>query len=287
MADDRIRFEDPRTALKRHGYVPKHSFGQNFLVSEKAVAAIVRAAVPPTDELKRVIEIGPGVGTLTAALLSVGAEVLAIERDRDMCVALRVDFSETPGFRLMEADAAKVDYAEILKEGKQVIAGNLPYQLTGRLLRAIIDVAPLVVRAVVMVQEEVAYRLAAPAGDSHRGALSVIIQSRFDVNTVIRLKPTAFHPPPKVRSTVISLTPRSAPLFETPADGKPFDRLVNAAFANRRKTIRNSLAAAGWGTASHIEAMLAEAEISPGIRAERLLEADFLRLLSVWRRSAR
>jgi 16S rRNA (adenine1518-N6/adenine1519-N6)-dimethyltransferase len=282
MAPPLVRFEDPRAVLKRHGLRPKHTWGQNFLVSPKALSAIANAAASPQPTPKRIIEIGAGVGTLTAALLDLGVEVVAIERDREMCEVLRQEFGSRQGFELLEADAAKIDYRSLIRDEKPVIAGNLPYQLTGRLLRAIIDMSRLITRAVVMVQEEVARRLAAPAAHPSRGALSVIAQSRFSVKTVLRLKSTAFYPPPKVRSTVICLIPSETWGNKDAGSASAFDALVHAAFTNRRKTIRNSLITAGYSRPTEIAEALARAGIDPGIRPERLTQADFLRLLEAF-----
>ena len=121
-------FVDPRTVLREFGLRPKHSFGQNFLISEKAVETIARLCVDEPG--RRVVEIGPGLGTLTHALLTLGGSVIAVERDRDMCEVLREAFGEQPHFKLEEADAAKFDYEGALMAGPGVIAGNLPYVLS-------------------------------------------------------------------------------------------------------------------------------------------------------------
>ena len=282
MTAQTYKFEDPRVALRRHGFRPKHSWGQNFLVSQKAVHVIAVCAAPDTSRQDHVIEIGAGVGTLTAALLAQNAHVIAIERDRDMCRVLRSDFGAHSAFELKEADAAKVDYGALLADRRGVIAGNLPYQLTGKLLRAIINVSHHLKRAIVMVQEEVANRIIAAPGDRSRGALSAIVQSRFEVSTLIRLKPSAFHPPPKIRSAVLCLTPhpQAQSPFVTLASPEAFDALVNAAFTSRRKTLKNSLRASKIASPDEIEPWLRRADIDPTIRPERLTQADFIRLLS-------
>lgn len=275
MFDD--RFEDPRTALKRHGLVPKHSWGQNFLVSERAVANIAgacKAVAPPL-----VIEIGAGLGTLTAGLLRRGMKVICVERDRDMCAVLRTDFATYPGFTLLEADAAKVDYRSLLKEHKGVIAGNLPYQLTGRLLRTAVETSDRLLRGVFMVQEEVAERLVALPRTSSRGSLSVVVQARFDVKVILRLKPTAFHPPPKVRSAVLSFDPVVDSIFAKDLSPTLFDAVVNAAFCSRRKTIRNSLSASSLDlSVVFVENLLDKAAVDPRLRPEELTVHDFARL---------
>ena len=270
-------FEDPRAALKRHGLTPKHSWGQNFLVSAKAVSQIAAACAAAAPA--RIIEIGAGLGTLTAALLDIGVPVTAVERDRDMCAVLQRDFGRSPRFVLREDDAAKVDYRGLLGTEKGVIAGNLPYQITGRLIRSVVESVDSLDRAVVMVQEEVANRLAAPPSTSSRGASSVIVQARFVVKIAVRLKPTAFFPAPKVRSAVLTMDPLAESFLDAELTGTFFDRVVNAAFTARRKTLRNSLTASGLGLSSTaVESLLEDAKIDPIRRPETLSVQEFVEL---------
>ncbi len=283
MSDDGdFVFEDPRTALKRHGLAPKHSWGQNFLVSQKAVSVIADACMPPRsteNPPQTVAEIGAGLGTLTSALLHKGLRVIAVERDRDMCAALRADFGEDPSFTLMEEDAAKVDFPSLFENQKGIIAGNLPYQITGRLLRSVVESYSSLARAVLMVQAEVGERLVAPPKTSARGALSVIVQARFEVKIALRLKPTAFHPPPKVRSAVLTFDPLPRPAYLETTSPELFDRVVNAAFTGRRKTLKNSLAASCLEiSAAKAESLLLAARVAPHLRPEELSVEDFARL---------
>lgn len=276
-------FEDPRTVLRRHGMRPKRSWGQNFLVSEKAVRMIAEHCRPPENEkAPPIVEIGAGVGTLTKALLGLGGAVIAIERDRDMCRALRKEFEEEPRFRLIEGDAQRIDYAVLFREAPGVLTGNLPYQLTGRLIRTAVDNSRHVTRAVIMVQKEVADRICAGPGESARGALSAIVQSRFEIRSILTLKPTAFHPPPAVRSSVLLLVPKIQPLFDEGLSAEMFDKVVNAAFSSRRKTLRNSLLSSGMGwTPSDVESLLSRSGINPSSRPETLSVEDFTRLATI------
>jgi 16S rRNA (adenine1518-N6/adenine1519-N6)-dimethyltransferase len=279
MSDAAFVFEDPRAVLKRHGMKPKSSWGQNFLVSERAVKKIAAACQREDEPPHRVVEIGAGVGTLTQALLALGAHVISVERDRDMCRVLRKELAKADRFALLEADAAKLDYAAILGDTPGVVAGNLPYQLTGRLIRGILDNHHLLIRSVIMVQKEVAERLTAVPGASARGALSAITQARFSVRVMLRLRPTAFHPPPEVRSAVVALEPLAETPFDTGLSPATFDKIVNAAFSKRRKTIRNSLLSSDLGWSSReIDKRIALSEIDPKLRAERLSVDDFARL---------
>jgi len=268
-------FVDPRTVLKRHGLRPKRSWGQNFLVSAGAVEKIARLCV---DEPGRtVVEIGPGLGTLTHALLAVGGQVIAIERERDMCRILEQELGDHARFTLIEADAATFDYGARLGGEPAVIAGNLPYQITGRILRRVLELDATPLRAVFTVQAEVAERLVAGPGERARGALSAMVDARFEARVALRLPPTSFVPRPRVRSAVVELSPRVPPRFGE-LDGAEFDAAVKAAFGVRRKTLRNALLTAGWGDASDVDAVLEAAGIDPRVRAQRLKTEDFAAL---------
>jgi 16S rRNA (adenine1518-N6/adenine1519-N6)-dimethyltransferase len=271
-----FRFEHPRTVLVRHGLNAKKSWGQNFLVSEKAVRTI---AAECTEAPSEILEIGGGLGTLTQALLHFCEKnVTVVERDRDMCRVLSNEFSANPAFQLIEGDAATFDYEDWLHTTGGIIAGNLPYQITGAILKQVMLARASLKKAVFMVQKEVADRLCAPVSDSNRGALTVMVQARCHIRTVLRLKPTAFFPPPKVRSAVISLVPTGDTLPPDMA-GESFDRVVKAAFATRRKTIRNSLGGA-LCSKEDAEIVLQEAGIPPTTRAQ---DVDLHRFVALTR----
>jgi 16S rRNA (adenine1518-N6/adenine1519-N6)-dimethyltransferase len=231
-------WEDPRRVLGRHGLAPKRSFSQNFLISESAVARIAEAVAPAPGEL--VVELGPGLGTLTGALLRAGASVVAIEQDRAMIAVLAAEFT-TPRLRVREGDAATVDYAALGAElgvSRLAVAGNLPYAVTGGILRTLTLARAHLSRAVVMVQREVRDRLLALPGTSEYGALTVFVQGAFAVTPVVSVPPGAFHPAPKVASAVVKLVPLAVPRAEeTPA----LRGVVRAVFDARRKTLRNAL----------------------------------------------
>ncbi len=275
---DEITFEDPRTVLKRHGLRPKKSWGQNFLVSRGAVEKISRLCVDIPG--RHVVEIGAGLGTLTGALLCLGGRVTAVERDPEMCDVLKIEMGPHDSFSLREDDAATFDFSACLDSEEGVVAGNLPYQITGRILRNVLSSDMPLLRAVFMVQLEVAQRLCSKPGDGDRGALSAMTQARCATKIALRLAPTALVPRPRVRSAVVDFTPHREPLFGD-MDGAVFDKTVKAAFANRRKTIRNSLLAAGVGGSDLAEELLRSAGIDPGTRAERL-ENEALVSLAQW-----
>lgn len=255
-------WEDPRKALARHGLRPKRSFSQNFLVARSVVEAIAEAAVPAVGA--HVVEMGPGLGTLTGALLRRGARVTAIERDRDMIAVLRADFGDRP-LEVIEADAAEIDLGSLAKDGPFALAGNLPYAATGAIMTNLGRHRAALTQAVLMVQKEVRDRLVASPGTKEWGMPSVFVQAAFDVRSLLKVPSGAFHPAPKVDSAVVRLVPRAvARAEETPT----FVRVVHAGFGARRKTLRNALGRE-FETPT-IDAALAAAGIDGGRRAETL-----------------
>ncbi len=275
-------FVDPRRFLKRHGLRPKDSFGQCFLVAGPVAASIVAAVDPRPDET--VIEIGTGTGTLAAMLAPRSAQVVAIERDRDLVRGLLAD-GVAPNVTVVEADAATFDYAAVAAAGPTAVVGNLPYQITGRLLRAILAPPVRWRVAVVMVQQEVAARLLSEVGGDDWGVLSVFTQAACTVRKVCAAGPGCFYPAPRVHSTVVALTPRETPLAaETPV----FQEVIHALFAARRKTVKNGLVSVVGKEAAG--AVCVAAEVDPGLRPEVLPIAALARLaeaVAAHRQSAR
>jgi 16S rRNA (adenine1518-N6/adenine1519-N6)-dimethyltransferase len=266
-------FEDPRAALRRHGLRPRKSFGQNFLV-DRSVVERIAAAIGPHPGLL-IVEIGAGLGTLTRALVAGGSAVVAIERERDMARALRADFEAEGRVTVEEVDAVSFDYRAAARESPTVVVGNLPYNVTGPLLATIVDSMDALVAAVVMVQREVAQRMVAAPGSRTYGALSVMVQARCDVELVLEVPPGAFYPIPEVHSAVVRLVPSRPPRIGT-RDWEKVRRVVRAAFAQRRKKLRNALRS--LAPQDVVEASLAQAGIDPALRAERLSVEDFARL---------
>lgn len=259
-------WEDPRRVLRRHGLAPKRGFSQNFLVARSVVERIADAVEAAGGE--PVVELGPGLGTLTTALLRRGARVLALERDRDMIAVLRSELADVDGFEVRQEDAAAVDFGSLAQElgKKPAVAGNLPYAITGAILRNLVLHRTHVSRAVVMVQREVRDRLLAQPGTKAWGALTVFTSAAFDVSPVVKVPPGAFHPPPRVSSAVVKLVPREEPRAEeTPT----FRAVVRGIFDARRKTLRNALLGAGIG-ATEVDTALAAAAIDGRRRGETL-----------------
>jgi 16S rRNA (adenine1518-N6/adenine1519-N6)-dimethyltransferase len=272
----------PGELLRKYGRSPRKSWGQNFLHAREIHRAIVEAAeVGPG---RRVVEIGAGLGTLTMHLLATGADVWAIERDRDLCDVLRAELAGDARFTLFEADAVRFDYTSAtrapLHDGripasKPAIVGNLPYQLTGALLFALLDVHHETGTWVVMVQREVGERLASPPGSRDYGAASVTLGRVRRIEKVCHVSRGCFLPPPNVDSMVIRFVPRASPRGEV-ADEAGFRALVRACFQQRRKTILNGLSAmAGRERAL---AWCVAAGVDPGVRAETLTPEAFAAL---------
>ena len=275
------RYPSPRALLEKYGLRAKKSWGQNFLGDDHILADIARLAAPRPGEL--VVELGAGLGHLTARLVARGARVIAVERDRDMAAVLRGELGER--MDLLEADAVKLDYGTILARhstatatptSKLAVVGNLPYHLTSPILFSLLDQAERVSRAVFLVQREVAERLVASPGTKEWGILSVLLQREADVSIERIVPPGAFLPPPKVESAVLCALFR--PPSEAVADLVRFRRLVKAGFAQRRKTLGNALRAARLVEPERLAAALAHAGIDPGRRGETLTVAEWAAL---------
>jgi 16S rRNA (adenine1518-N6/adenine1519-N6)-dimethyltransferase len=233
MTSDAVR------AFRERGFSPKKSFGQNFLADANIARRVAELAEGAGGTI---LEIGAGLGALTEHLISVASKVIAVERDRDLCPILREAFAGavTEGkLEIVEADAKKIDIVGLLASGPapRVVAGNLPYQLTGPLLERTTAVATEIDRAVFMVQAEVADRLAASPGSEAYGTLTVFVSAAFDVARALHVGRGAFHPRPGVDSTVVVLTPLRPPRA---AETDAFRAAVRAAFTQRRKTLRNA-----------------------------------------------
>jgi 16S rRNA (adenine1518-N6/adenine1519-N6)-dimethyltransferase len=264
--------------LRERGLSPKKRFGQNFLVDVHAQRVIAEAATTPAGGT--VVEIGAGMGALTRPLLERAARVVAIERDRDLVPLLSADFAEPIAdgrLQLVEGDALGLGWLELFAGGPRphIIAGNLPYLLTGPLLERATMLADHVDRVVFMVQAEVADRLVAKPSTKEYGALTVFVQAAFDVRRILTVRAGAFFPRPDVDSAVVALdrvSPRRAE--ETQA----FRDAVRGAFGMRRKTLRNAWRDLyGWSK-DELEKHAKEAGISLDARGETLAVEDFARI---------
>jgi 16S rRNA (adenine1518-N6/adenine1519-N6)-dimethyltransferase len=246
----------------------KPKFGQNFLVDDAARHAIVNAL---GDVGKRtVIEIGPGHGAITEILAGRVHRLIALELDRALAAELTFRFRERPEVRIVEADVLKTDLRELVAPGETVdVIGNLPYYITSDILLKLFAAgsAGLLSRAVLMMQREVAERVAASPGVRDYGLLSATAQMNAQVEKLFTLPPSAFSPPPEVYSTVLRL--HFAPRFEELAvDPAGFDAFLKQSFAQKRKTLQNNLRAAGYSAEQLTAAW--PAVVSAQTRAEAL-----------------
>lgn len=272
MADDPL--PPLREVIEQHGLWAKKSLGQNFLLDLNLTRKIARAAGPLAD--CDVLEIGPGPGGLTRALLMEGArKVVAVERD-GRCLAALADVSNAFAGRLtvLEGDALELDPRPALTRPVRVVA-NLPYNIgTELLVRWLtpIDWPPYWQSLTLMFQKEVAERITARPGGKAYGRLAVLAQWRCEARIVLELPARAFTPPPKVNSAVVHLTALPEPRF--PADPGHLSQLVAAAFNQRRKMLRTSLK----GLRPDAEACIVQAGIDPTARAETISIEEFCRL---------
>lgn len=267
-----------REVIATHGLSALKSLGQNFLLDLNLTGRIARAGGPLAETL--VIEVGPGPGGLTRALLAEGAgKVVAIERDRRCLAALAEVATRYPGrLEVIEGDALTVDMAAIVAThgfGRPArLVANLPYNVATPLLVDWLQAEPWPAwwaSATLMFQKEVALRIVAEAGDDHYGRLGVLAGWRTEARILFDLGPQAFTPPPKVTSSVVRLVPRPSPLAVDPA---VLERVVAAAFGQRRKMLRQSLKGLGVEPAQLLEA----AGIEATRRAEEIDVAGFVRL---------
>ncbi|UCI32808.1 16S rRNA (adenine(1518)-N(6)/adenine(1519)-N(6))-dimethyltransferase RsmA [Mesorhizobium sp. B4-1-4] len=266
-----------RDVIERHGLQAKKALGQNFLLDLNLTGKIARSAGDLTNAT--VIEVGPGPGGLTRALLSNGARrVVAIERDERCLAALAEVSAHYPGrLEVISGDALKTDFAALASAtdghgGPVRIVANLPYNIGTELLirwLTVPDWPPFYASMTLMFQREVAQRIVAAPGSDAYGRLGVLAGWRTQARIAFDVPPQAFTPPPKVTSSVVHLEPRATPL---PANVKKLGRVTEAAFGQRRKMLRQSVKSLGG------EALLKRAGIDPTRRAETLSVEEFVRL---------
>ncbi len=256
--------------VERHGLRPSRALGQNFLADPNTARRIVRlAAVEPGDH---VVEIGPGIGSLTVALADTGASVTALELDRHVLPALAEVVAGLPGVHVVQGDALSADLDALLPaqpEGWKLVA-NLPYNVATPIVARFLEDAPMVRSLLFMVQREVGERLAASPGGREYGAISVKVAFYGRAQIVGLVPPTVFLPPPKVESALVRIVRHDAPPVDVPSPAALFG-LVRAGFGQRRKMLRRALQTQlGDRTLGVLEA----AGVDPRARAEALdLEA--------------
>jgi 16S rRNA (adenine1518-N6/adenine1519-N6)-dimethyltransferase len=268
-------FPDARILLDKYGLRAKKQFGQNFLISERALRAIADATVSSDEDW--IVEIGAGLGTLTAQIVErvTAGKVIALEADPDMIRVLRAELGELDNLEIHHVDAMRFDLRAEATLRKIIVCGNLPYHIASQLMFKVIDVRDRVQHAVFMIQKEMADRIVAKPGGKDYGAIGVMLRTYADITTIIKVGAGSFLPPPKIDSTVIKMVPLAQPRAPI-TDEAHYSKVVHAAFIQRRKTLRNALRAQFADEA--IDASLAKTGIDGGRRGETLDIPEFAAL---------
>ena len=264
--------------LRQSGLRPRKRFGQNYLVDQGVLARIVAAAdLGPSDT---VVEVGPGLGTLTRELAERARRVLAIEIDRDLVNLLNRTLSSYPNVEIINEDVLAFDPQKALGGTPYKVVANLPYYITSPTLRHFLEAKHRPVLMVLMVQREVGERIVAKPGDM--SVLSVSVQFYGDARLVTLVPPAAFYPPPKVESAVVRIDVRQKPKIDV--DEEKFFRVVHAGFSQPRKQLHNALARAIWLPPGKAIDLLLEAGIDEKRRAQTLSLEEWAELTRVFAR---
>jgi 16S rRNA (adenine1518-N6/adenine1519-N6)-dimethyltransferase len=253
---------------------PRKALGQHFLTDPRILARIADALGSTAGDT--VVEIGPGRGALTDALLARAARVVAIEFDRELAKRLRLSHPDASRLTIIDQDVLEVPLGEAAG-GPFLLAGNVPYNITTPILFHALQ-RPRATRAVYLVQKEVAERVVAPPASEAYGALSVNVQALAKAEILFAVAAGAFNPPPKVESAVLRITPLAEPLI-TEDEEKPFKEMVISAFSFRRKQMGRVVREVWEMSAEQSASLLASARIEPELRPEVLAPMDFVRLL--------
>jgi 16S rRNA (adenine1518-N6/adenine1519-N6)-dimethyltransferase len=263
--------------LKRFGIRMSKKLGQNFLIDEHVVQSIVKAANITQDDA--VLEIGPGIGTLTQGLAEAGAAVTAVEIDRRLIEVLAKTLEGYENIRVVHGDILRIDIGKEVAAPRYKVVANLPYYITTPIIMGLLEAHMPVDILVTMVQKEVAQRMVAVPGTKDYGSLSVAVQYYTKPEIMFVVPPASFIPPPAVDSAVIRCTVREKPPVEV--NERIFFRVVKAAFAQRRKTLSNTLKTTGV-PADTLKVILEKAGIDGGRRGETLSLEEFAAIANVW-----
>jgi 16S rRNA (adenine1518-N6/adenine1519-N6)-dimethyltransferase len=282
-----VSVSSPKTVLRRLGLRPEKARGQNFLIHPHQARRIVAALELTPQDL--VVEVGPGLGALTAFLAQEARRVVALEVDPALAAYLQEElFAGESRVEIVCQDVLRFNFLQLARDAGAplVVVGNLPYQITSPLLFKMAGEKAAISRAVLMMQKEVGARLTANPGTKDYGILSVLLQYHFAMTRLFSLGPANFYPPPQVISVVMGLRPCGP---EPKAQDEAFlAQVVKSAFATRRKTLRNTLAMRGQATglpAAEVLAALELLDIDPGRRGETLSVPEFVHLSNeLWAR---
>lgn len=263
---------------KRFDIKMSKKLGQNFLIKRGIVDEIVHAAELTVGE--PVLEVGPGIGTLTQGLAQSGADVTAIELDRRLLEVLDTTLASYDNVRIIHGDVLKLDVPTIMNHKPFKVVANLPYYITTPIIMSLLESKLPIERLVVMVQKEVALRMVAKPGTKDYGALSVAVQYYTEPDIVLDVPPKSFLPAPAVTSSVIRCILRDKPPVDV-IDEKLFFSVVKAGFAQRRKTFSNTMKTTGL-TRDRIEELLAKANIDGQRRGETFTLQEFADVANAW-----
>lgn len=263
---------------KRFDIKMSKKLGQNFLIKRGIVDEIVHAAELTPGE--PVLEVGPGIGTLTQGLAQSGADVTAIELDRRLLEVLDTTLASYDNVRIIHGDVLKLDVPSIMNHKPFKVVANLPYYITTPIIMSLLESKLPIERLVVMVQKEVALRMVAKPGTKDYGALSVAVQYYTEPDIVLDVPPKSFLPAPAVTSSVIRCVLRDKPPADV-IDEKLFFRVVKAGFAQRRKTFANTMKTTGLSK-DRIEELLAKANIDGQRRGETFTLQEFADVANAW-----
>lgn len=272
-----------KEVMARHGVFPKKKYGQNFLISDQTVLRICESCSDDKDV--GILEIGPGIGTLTAALAERYRKVVSLEIDSSLIPVLSDTLRGYENTKIINTDAMKVDFKDILKENfvdlRVCVCANLPYYITSPIILRLLENGCLFDSITVMIQKEVADRLTAKPGSSDYGVLTVRAAYYAKTERCFNVSAGSFYPAPKVTSSVIRMIPYEFPPVSV-KNPKNMNRIIDAAFGQRRKTLATALfAATEKYTKSQIAEKITYIGFSPDVRGERLGLSDFARLSDI------
>lgn len=276
---DLANLEVVRYIVNRFGLRMNKKLGQNFLIRHDVVANIADAA--ELDETTPVLEIGPGIGTLTQALAETGAPVTAVELDDKLLPVLDKTLEHYDNVRIIHGDILRVDIGEIMGHQPFTVCANLPYYITTPVIMKLLEKKLPIERIVVMVQKEVAERMVAVPGNKIYGALSVAVQYYMEPEILFDIPPRAFMPAPEVTSAVVAMKVRKEPPVDV--DEKKFFAVVKAAFQQRRKTFANTLKLTGMPK-DMIETVLKDCAVDGKRRGETLSIDEFAAVANAWKK---
>ena len=263
-------YNNTKILMKKYGITANKKLGQNFLIDENVVKTIIEEAEVTKQDL--VIEIGPGLGTLTQKLIEKAGKVIAIEIDKRMIKILEDRFVEAKNFEIINKDVLKINLEQLIKQNKKEniqkvkIVANLPYYITTPIIMKLLEEKLDIVSITVMIQKEVAQRLSAIPGNKKSGAITYAVYYYSEAKQILTVPSNSFIPEPEVQSEVIKLQIRNRPPIQI-EDEKKFFKLIKLAFSQRRKTLVNALTTEEY-TKQKIKQLLNELKINTKVRGE-------------------